>query len=272
MRLWPCVTCDHIIINYLMSFYLSIGRENRCSPGTHRKLAFQYKKHIKKQTLHCYYLPHARKFQGEMSHVEQFLERDSEQQLAGRPRWGWEREPATCPWRGLYWLRGYWEAVLNLKMSPVGKEAGNTVQGMLNGLYVAQSLTPEYRAGATGPAGAPGAQAPPPPWLCAPDHPHGGRGFCLYWGHHLLKYSGQSPPNTEKMTGFIQVSWAWRCKVVMWEDARCKTDVFPGCVLMAWTTQPRESHPFGRRGTPLEQRVTSSPCVLEACLLKKLIS
>ena len=29
------------------------------------------------------------------------------------------------------------------EMSPVGKEAGNTVQGMLSGLYVAQSLTPE---------------------------------------------------------------------------------------------------------------------------------
>ena len=115
MRLWPSVTCDHITINYLMSFYLGIGRENRCSPGIHRKLAFQYKKHIQKQILHCYYLPYARKFQGEMSHVEQFLERDSEQQFEGRPRWGWEREPATCPWCGLYWLRGYWEAVLNLK-------------------------------------------------------------------------------------------------------------------------------------------------------------
>ena len=72
MRLWPCVTCDHITINYLTSFYHWIGRENRCSPGTHRKLAFQYKKHFQKQTLHCYYLSHARKFQGEMSHVEQF--------------------------------------------------------------------------------------------------------------------------------------------------------------------------------------------------------
>lgn len=29
------------------------------------------------------------------------------------------------------------------EMSPVGKEAGNTVQGMLSGLYMAQSLTPE---------------------------------------------------------------------------------------------------------------------------------
>lgn len=29
------------------------------------------------------------------------------------------------------------------EMSSVGKEAGSTVQGMLSGLYVAQSLTPE---------------------------------------------------------------------------------------------------------------------------------
>lgn len=29
------------------------------------------------------------------------------------------------------------------EMSPEGKEADNTVRGMLSGLYVAQSLTPE---------------------------------------------------------------------------------------------------------------------------------
>lgn len=29
------------------------------------------------------------------------------------------------------------------EMSPEGKEADNTVQGMLSGLYMAQSLTPE---------------------------------------------------------------------------------------------------------------------------------
>lgn len=155
-------------------------------------------------------------FQGEMSHVEQFFGKRFQTTVGGRPKWGRKREPTTCPWPLVILTKNYREVVLNLKRWVL---RGRRQTTLCRACWVASrgpKSDPRVESRSHGPCWAPGAPAAPPPRLCARDHPHWSW-LMLMPRPPSLKYSGQSPPNTEKMTGFIQVSRAWGCKVMMWE-------------------------------------------------------